>query len=393
MSIAEPEVQIIGIENLVDHFTSWNYYQTLESPENERFVAAYRAAYGADAVTSDPLEAAYSSVYIWQAMVEAAGSTDVDAVRQIVLTETIEYTAPGGLIRVEGENHHMYKTARIGIIRENGLIDEVWHSDGPIFPDPFLEGYDWAEGLIEEILAGFAANEQALQEEAEQATKTLRVAIADYIPGVTDLWLEEEIIPQFQALYPAIEVQIEPLFWNELNEALPTYFAEESGPDIINLGPQHVRSYGPQLVELDELLDDWDELENFVPATLQGVTAVDTLRGLPWRSVPRLHMCRTDLLQDAGIEKAPATFTEMLAMITELTETRNNAIIKQGFMAEERLDSWLDYLSLFWTLGGELRGADGMPTIDTKESRSVLEFMYERQRAIFWRSSGWSAVG
>jgi len=383
VSVSEPEIQVIGVENIVDHFTAWNYYQTLDSPENERFVAAYKAAYGQDAVTSDPVESAYISVYIWKAMVEAAGSTDVDLVRQIALTETIEYAAPGGPIRVDGESQHMYKTARIGIIRENGLIDEVWHSDGPIYPDPFLQGYDWSEGLAEDILQGLAEEKQAREAEKEQAARTLRIAIADYIPGVTDIWMEEQIIPEFQALYPDMTVQIENIFWNELDEELPTYFEQQSGPDIINLGPQHISLYGGQLLALDEPLGEWVELENFIPAALQGSSLGDQLLGLPWRSIPRALFCRTDLLEEAGIANPPTTFAEMIAMSKATTKTRNNAIVQQGFMAEEQLDNWLEYLTLLWSLGGKLRGADGSPTVASEEARSVLEFMYERRRAMF----------
>jgi hypothetical protein len=50
-------------------------------------------------------------------------------------------------VTVNGDNHHIAKTALIGKIGPDGLIYTEWSSDGPIEPDPFLEGYDWAEGL------------------------------------------------------------------------------------------------------------------------------------------------------------------------------------------------------------------------------------------------------
>ena len=43
----------------------------------------------------------------------------------------------------------MYKTVRIGIITEDGLITEVSSSDGPVKPDPWLAGIEWAAGLAE----------------------------------------------------------------------------------------------------------------------------------------------------------------------------------------------------------------------------------------------------
>ena len=113
------------------------------------FVEAYKAAYGEDRVTADPIEAGYFGVYLWKAMVEKAGSTDVDAVREAAHSGEIEFAAPEGLIKVDPENQHTYKYVRIGQINEEGLIDEVSGSTEPVKPDPFLKNIPWAAGLAE----------------------------------------------------------------------------------------------------------------------------------------------------------------------------------------------------------------------------------------------------
>jgi urea transport system substrate-binding protein len=148
VSVAEEEISGIGVENIEGHYVAWNYYMTTDTPENEAFVTAFQEEYGDDRVTADPIEAGYNSVYIWAAAVEAAGSFDVDDVREAAAGLTLD--APGGEITVHESNQHISKTARIGVVNEDGLIDEVWSSDGPISPDPFLDGYDWAEDLPDE---------------------------------------------------------------------------------------------------------------------------------------------------------------------------------------------------------------------------------------------------
>lgn len=145
VSIAEEEVRSIGAEHLEGQLTSWNYYQTTEGAANEEFVAAFQERYGADRPTSDPMEAAYTSVHLWAAMVEEAGSFEVADVR--AAADGITFEAPEGTVTVDGETQHIHKTARIGRIGADGLITEVWSSDEPISPDPYLRGYDWAEGL------------------------------------------------------------------------------------------------------------------------------------------------------------------------------------------------------------------------------------------------------
>lgn len=145
VSIAEEEVGGIGVENVAGQLTAWNYYQTVESPTNAEFVAAFQEKYGADRPTSDPMEAAYTSLYLWKGMVEKAESFDVADIQEAA--DGVTFDAPEGTVTVNGDNHHIAKTAYVGEIREDGLIYPVWQSDGPIEPDPFLEGYDWAEGL------------------------------------------------------------------------------------------------------------------------------------------------------------------------------------------------------------------------------------------------------
>ncbi|MFB9279417.1 urea ABC transporter substrate-binding protein [Cohnella cellulosilytica] len=145
VSIAEEEVKGIGADFLAGHLVAWNYYQTTDTPENKTFVESFKAKYGADSVTSDPMEAGYTAVYLWKTAVEKAGSFDVDAVK--AAADGIEFNAPEGKVTVDGETQHIYKTVRIGEIQSDGMIAELWNSGSPVKPDPYLKGYDWAGDL------------------------------------------------------------------------------------------------------------------------------------------------------------------------------------------------------------------------------------------------------
>jgi urea transport system substrate-binding protein len=145
VSIAEEEVTGIGAKNIQGQLTAWNYYQTVDNPVNKTFVKAYKDKYGADKPTSDPMEAAYVSVYLWKNTVEKAKSFDVKAIQDNC--GGVTFDAPEGLVTIDGENHHITKTARIGEIHPDGLIYTIWQSQGPIKPDPYLKTYPWAAGL------------------------------------------------------------------------------------------------------------------------------------------------------------------------------------------------------------------------------------------------------
>lgn len=145
VSVAEEEIRGIGADILEGHLAAWNYYQSTDTPENKAFVDKYKAKYGSDRVTADPIEAGYTAVYLWKAAVEKAGTTDVDKVKEAA--KGIEFAAPEGKVTIDGDNQHIHKTVRIGEVQADGQFKELWNSGEPVKPDPYLKTYDWAKGL------------------------------------------------------------------------------------------------------------------------------------------------------------------------------------------------------------------------------------------------------
>lgn len=135
VSIAEEEVRAIGTEYLKGHYAAWNYFQSVNSPENQKFVQAFKAKYGQNRVTNDPMEAAYIMVYLWKQAVEQAGTADdIEAVRKAAVGQTFQ--APGGLVTLQN-NHHLSKTVRIGEIGDDGMFSIVSETPAPVDPIPW----------------------------------------------------------------------------------------------------------------------------------------------------------------------------------------------------------------------------------------------------------------
>ncbi|ARV59816.1 urea ABC transporter substrate-binding protein [Nostocales cyanobacterium HT-58-2] len=134
VSIAEEEVKAIGVEYLKGHYAAWNYFQTVDTPANKKFVEAFKKEYGAERVTNDPMEAAYIAVYLWKQAVEKAGTTDLAKVRAAAYGQTID--APEGKVTVDA-NHHISKVVRIGQVRQDGLFDIVYATPAPVEPVPW----------------------------------------------------------------------------------------------------------------------------------------------------------------------------------------------------------------------------------------------------------------
>ncbi|MFK0733702.1 MAG: urea ABC transporter substrate-binding protein [Gloeotrichia echinulata IR180] len=134
VSIAEEEVKAIGVQYLKGHYAAWNYFQTVDTPANKKFVEAFKKEYGADRVTNDPMEAAYIAVYLWKQSVEKAGTTDIAKVRSAAYGQTID--APEGKVTLN-VNHHLSKVVRIGQVRDDGLFDIIYASPAPVEPIPW----------------------------------------------------------------------------------------------------------------------------------------------------------------------------------------------------------------------------------------------------------------
>lgn len=144
VSVAEVEVKGIGPETFTGGQTAWNYFQSMDLPENKTFLANFQKAYGATQVTDDPIAHAYSAVYLWKGSVEKAGSIDVDRVR--AASDGISFNSPMGPIKVDGSNQHIYQKAFMGTAMPDGQFKIVWDSGADALkPDPYLKTYSWGK--------------------------------------------------------------------------------------------------------------------------------------------------------------------------------------------------------------------------------------------------------
>lgn len=139
LSVTEDEMTGVGGDNFAGFYSSMKYFQSLDNENNKKFVEAFKAKYGKDAVVGDVTQAAYLGPWLWKAAVEKAGSFDVTKVA--AASPGIELkTAPEGYVKVDA-NHHLWSKARIGQGQKDGTFKVVAESSDLIAPDPFPKGY------------------------------------------------------------------------------------------------------------------------------------------------------------------------------------------------------------------------------------------------------------
>jgi urea transport system substrate-binding protein len=139
ISVTEDEILGIGGENIADAFACMKYFQSLDNPNNEAFVKAFKDMWGQDIVIGDVTQAAYLGPFLWKLAVEKAGSFDVDKVAEASPGIPFE-EAPEGYVRIH-ENHHLWSKTRVGRAKTDGQYDVIYETSELVEPDPFPEGY------------------------------------------------------------------------------------------------------------------------------------------------------------------------------------------------------------------------------------------------------------
>jgi urea transport system substrate-binding protein len=146
-SVGEEELSGIDTKPLVGHLAAWNYFMSVDAPENETFIETWQDFIKSDQrVTNDPMEAHKIGFDLWVKAVEKAGSTDPDKVIDaIVGLETGNLT--GGTAKML-PNHHITKPVLIGEIQEDGQFAVVWQTEEEVPGDAWSDYLEGSKDLV-----------------------------------------------------------------------------------------------------------------------------------------------------------------------------------------------------------------------------------------------------
>ncbi len=157
-SVAEDELRKLPLSVMVGDYAAWNYFQSIDRPENREFIRRFQARYPDNRVTSDVIEAAYNSVRLWAQAVAEAESAEVKDVLRAVGRQSLN--APEGIVTIDKDTQHTWRPVRVGQIQGDGQFKVVWSSDKPIRPIPFPPSRsrsDW-ESFLESLYRSWRNN-------------------------------------------------------------------------------------------------------------------------------------------------------------------------------------------------------------------------------------------
>jgi urea transport system substrate-binding protein len=146
-SVGEEELAGIDTKPLVGHLAAWNYFESVDTPENEAFIEQWHAFINNDKrVTNDPMEAHYIGFNMWVKAVEKAGSTEPDKVIDAMVGVTVPNLTGGYAAMMP--NHHITKPVLIGEIEDDGQFNVVWETPGTVVGDAWSNYLPGSRDLI-----------------------------------------------------------------------------------------------------------------------------------------------------------------------------------------------------------------------------------------------------
>lgn len=146
-SVGEEELAGIDTKPLVGHLAAWNYFQSVETPENKAFIAKWKTfTKNEKRVSNDPMEAHMIGFNMWVKAVEKAGTTNPDAVIDAIIGIQVPNLTGGTSEMLP--NHHISKPVLIGEIKEDGQFETVWQTDGLVPGEAWSKYLDGSKDLI-----------------------------------------------------------------------------------------------------------------------------------------------------------------------------------------------------------------------------------------------------
>ncbi|HKJ94978.1 MAG TPA: urea ABC transporter substrate-binding protein [Gammaproteobacteria bacterium] len=146
-SVGEQELSGIDTKPLVGHMAAWNYFESVDTPENEAFIKRWHKYIGDDSrVTNDPMEAHYIGFHMWVKAVEKAGTPDPQKVVDAMIGVSVPNLTGGTATMMP--NHHITKPVLIGEVQDNGQFATVWQTPGEVAGDAWSNWLPDSKPLI-----------------------------------------------------------------------------------------------------------------------------------------------------------------------------------------------------------------------------------------------------
>lgn len=188
-------------------------------------------------------------------------------------------------------------------------------------------------------------------------------------PQFTDYF--ESAIARFEAENPEVKVRWTDIPWEAMETKILNAVSTKTAPDVVNLNPNFASQLATRKawLNLNESVSA-NEKEEYLPNIWQASTLGDLSFGIPWYLTTTVTIYNQDLLQQAGIEKPPATYAE-LAKVAKAVKEKTG---KYAFFATVVPNDSAEVLESFVQMGVQLVNEQGKAGFNTPEGIAAFRY-------------------
>ncbi len=206
------------------------------------------------------------------------------------------------------------------------------------------------------------------------SAQDLRVTVAEYSSKTGPYF--EEAAAAFEAANAGTDIQIEVVPWDVLLQKLTTDISGGSTGDLSIIGTRWLIDFVDAGIAapLDDYMDDAFR-ERFFDVFLSPSVMNGQTYGLPIAASARAMYYNKDLLEQAGIDTPPDTWTELADAAAKISALGDD-IAGFGLQGKE-IETDVYFYYGFWAQGGQLVEEDGTSGLDTQAAYDAAA-MYKK---------------
>ncbi|MGM3306115.1 ABC transporter substrate-binding protein [Anabaena sp. WFMT] len=188
-------------------------------------------------------------------------------------------------------------------------------------------------------------------------------------PQFTDYF--QNLIASFESQNPSIKVKWVDVPWSAMENKILTAVSAKTPPDVVNLNPDFASQLAGRNAWLDLDAKVSSEVRSsYLPNIWQASTLNGKSFGIPWYLTTRLTIYNTDLLKQAGIDKAPATYAELAQAAQKIKDKTG----KYAFFATFVPQDSGEVLESFVQMGVTLVNAEGKAGFNSPQGKAAFQY-------------------
>ena len=210
--------------------------------------------------------------------------------------------------------------------------------------------------LVAATLAACGSEEDSASSDAQ----SIELMVAGYSDITKGLW--EDIITDFEAENPDINVNLQVQSWTDITDVVTTRIQSQKAPDILNIDAYATYASEGLLYPAKEVVSP-ELLADFQPSFAENASIDGEQWGLPFIASARAMFYNKDIFDKAGVDAPPETWAELEEAARKITDAGE---IGYG-MPLGALEAQAESALWFYGAGGGY-GEAGNITIDTPEN-------------------------